>query len=122
MKYILSFLFIGMFSSYLKAVENLRLPDVRSVGLGGNGVTQSALLNPSLIVFEEKKTIHIEYMNRYMLKELGMVSGCFSCPNPILSAGVHISTFGFDKYRESMVRILLGKRLGEQWEIGRAHV
>lgn len=118
MKYTLSFLFIGMFSSYLQAVDNLRLPDVRSVGLGGNGVTQSILLNPSLIAFGEKKKIHIEYMNRYMLKELGTVSGCFSYPNPVLSAGVHISTFGFDKYRETMIRLLLGKRLGERWTLG----
>lgn len=111
-------LFIGVFSSYVYAVDNLRLPDVRSVGLGGNEVTQSVLFNPSLLVERDKKSIHIEYINRYMLKELGTMTGYFLYPNPVLSAGVHISTFGFDQYREMMIRFLAGKRLGERWTLG----
>lgn len=118
MKYILSLLFIGVFSSYLQAVDNLRLPDIRSIGLGGNGVTQSLLFNPSLIIFKEHKTIHMEYMNCYMLKELGTVSGYFLYPNRVLPAGVHLSAFGYDKYREIMIRSMAGKRLGERWTLG----
>lgn len=47
-----------------------------------------------------------------MLKELGTMSGSFYYPNQLLSVGVDISVFGFDKYREMMVRVLGGKRLG----------
>ena len=103
MKYLLLSLFAGVFSLYVHGVDNLRLPDVRSVGMGGNVATQSILFNPALIVDKEKKSIHLEYFNRYMLKELGTMSGSFYYPNQLLSAGVDISVFGFDKYREMMV-------------------
>lgn len=77
MKYLLLSLFAGVFSLYVHGVDNLRLPDVRSVGMGGNVATQSILFNPALIVDKEKKSIHLEYFNRYMLKELGTMSGSF---------------------------------------------
>ena len=38
MKYLLLSLFAGVFSLYVHGVDNLRLPDVRSVGMGGNVV------------------------------------------------------------------------------------
>ena len=118
MKYLLLSLFAGVFSLYVHGVDNLRLPDVRSVGMGGNVATQSILFNSALIVDKEKKSIHLEYFNRYMLKELGTMSGSFYYPNQLLSVGVDISVFGFDKYREMMVRVLGGKRLGDQWALG----
>ena len=98
MKYLLLSLFAGVFSLYVHGVDNLRLPDVRSVGMGGNVATQSILFNPALIVDKDKKSIHLEYFNRYMLKELGTMSGSFYYPNQLLSAGVDISVFGFDGY------------------------
>ena len=94
MKYLLLSLFAGVFSLYVHGVDNLRLPDVRSVGMGGNVATQSILFNPALIVDKDKKSIQL------------------------LSVGVDISVFGFDKYREMMVRVLGGKRLGDQWALG----
>lgn len=118
MKYLWLSLFIGGFSLYVYGVDNLRLPDVRSVGMGGNVATQSVLFNPALIVCREKKSIHLEYVNRYMLKELGTISGSFYYPNPLLSAGVDISVFGFDAYREMMIRMLGGMRLGDKWALG----
>ena len=33
----------------IHAVDNLRIPDIRSLGMGGNGVTQSVLFNPALV-------------------------------------------------------------------------
>ncbi|WP_241159977.1 hypothetical protein [Parabacteroides sp. ZJ-118] len=113
-------LFAGMFSVYVYGADNLRLPDVRSVGMGGNVATQSVLFNPALIIDKERKSIHLEYFNRYMLKELGTMSGSFHYPNRLLSAGVDISVFGFDAYREMMVRVLGGKRLGDKWALGLA--
>lgn len=118
MKLLFIFLFLGVFRGAAEAVDNLRQPDVRSVGVGGNMVTQSVLFNPALIAERACKSIHIEYFNRYMLKELGTFSGSFYFPNPLLAAGVDISAFGFDKYREAMVRLALGKQLGERWSAG----
>ena len=69
----LSFLFICLFS--VSAEENLRLPDTRALALGGNGVTLSSFSNPALVQLSTDKVIHLEYFNRYALKELGSING-----------------------------------------------
>lgn len=100
------------------AVDNLRLADMRCIGMGGNGVTQSILFNPSLLALKEDKVLYTDYFNRFGIKELGTVGAGFYYPNPILSTGVNISSFGYDKYRESMFRLAFGKRVGRKWQIG----
>ncbi|MDH6534765.1 hypothetical protein M2101_001441 [Parabacteroides sp. PM5-20] len=114
--YILTVLFFLSFHSY--ATDNLRLPDIRSMGTGGNGVTQTSFFNPALVTLADKKTLQIHYFNRYHLKELGTVTGSFLYPNPILSAAIHLSSFGYDDYRESLLRFSLGKQLNERWALG----
>ena len=84
----------------IHAVDNLRIPDIRSLGMGGNGVTQSVLFNPALVALNTDRVLHLEYFNRYGVKELGTVGIGFVYPNPLLSAGVDISSFGYDQYRE----------------------
>ena len=59
--------------------------------MGGNGVTQSVLFNPALVALYTDKVLHLEYFNRYGVKELGTVGIGFVYPNPLLSAGVDIS-------------------------------
>ena len=83
----------------IHAVDNLRIPDIRSLGMGGNGVTQSVLFNPALVALHTNKVLHLEYFNRYGVKELGTVGIGFVYPNPLLSAGVDISCG--KKYRSS---------------------
>ena len=53
MKYLLLSV-AGVFSLYVHGVDNLRLPDVRSVGMGGNVATQSILFNPALLSIKIK--------------------------------------------------------------------
>lgn len=118
-KLCLSLFFIGCYIQ-LYPVDNLRSPDIRSLGMGGNVSTQSILYNPSLIARRNDKSIHLEYFNRYLLKEASTMSGSFYYPNSLLSAGVDISVFGYDAYREMMIRILGGKQLGEKWTLGLA--
>ena len=94
-------LFIVLFVSInIHAVDNLRILDMRSLGMGRNGVTQSALFNPALVALHTGKMVNFEYFNRYGLKELGMMGIGFIYPNSLLSAGVNISSFGYDGYRE----------------------
>lgn len=119
-KYLLGFILSLCVHSPLWAVDNLRLLDMRSVGMGGNGVTQSVLLNPSLVALSHEKSIHIEYINRYLVKELGTIGITFQYPNTLLSTGVNISSFGYDKYRESLFRLFMGKQLNEKWTLGLA--
>lgn len=98
--------------------DNLRAPDLRSVGMGGNEVTQSPLFNPALIAFRPHKSLHLNYINRYRLKELGTFSASGYLPHPLLSAGLDLSAFGYDAWKEWMVRISVAKALGERWSLG----
>lgn len=118
MKRLLLFCFLLDIFPCLQAVNNLRLPDTRCMGMGTCGVTGSSLFNPALVCMEDSKSVSINYFNSYGLKELGTVDFSFSYPNNLLSAGVNISSFGYDSYRESMFRLFLGKSLSEKWSIG----
>ena len=100
------------------AVDNLRLTDIRTLGMGGNGVTQSALYNPALLTTSTGKTLHIDYINKYGLKELGTARIGFQHPNCLLPVGVDILSFGYDKYRENMFRLSFAKRLNKKWSLG----
>ena len=112
MKQLFLCLLLGI-SPCLYAVNNLRLPGVRCMGMGECGVVQSALFNPAVVALDNYKSFDINYFNYYGLKELGTVGMSFSYPNNLLSAGVNISSFGYDRYRESMFRVFLGKSLTE---------
>ena len=58
----------------IHAVDNLRISDIRSLGMGGNGVTQSVLFNPALVALYTDKVLHLEYFNRY-----GVLSSTYKC-------------------------------------------
>ena len=102
----------------LSAVDNFRLPGIRSMGMGGNGVTQSVLFNPALTAFHENRILSIDYFNRYGLKELGTVSAGLVYPNDWLPFAVDIASFGYDAYRQTQFRLAAGKRLNERWWLG----
>ena len=112
------FLLIGnlFFSAY--GADNLRSPDMRSRGMGGNEVTQAPLFNPALLAFRPQKSLHLNYFNRYGLKELGTFSGSCYLPYPHLAVGVDLSAFGYDAHNELMARLSLAKQLGEHWSLG----
>lgn len=118
MKSVLFFLLFFFCPGLLFATDNLRSIDIRSLGSGGNGVTQSAFSNPALISFTPYKSVHIEYFNRYAMKELGTAAAGYTCPNRLLPFAFDISSFGFDSYRESLIRISVGKKLNEKWHAG----
>lgn len=111
------FLFVFL-TFHASAVDNLRLPDIRALGMGGNGVTLSTSYNPAMMEFSTGRVIRIDYFNRYALKELGSISGSLLYPNPYLSTAVQISSFGYSQYRQSMARIGLSKRLNTHWSAG----
>lgn len=80
-----SFLFLLLFLLFilqvpfcLYAVDNLRQPDIRSIGLGGNEVTQSVLFNPSLVALSTAPTLHVGLFNRFQIKELSQLSCRFT--------------------------------------------
>ncbi|MCD7977967.1 MAG: hypothetical protein LUG51_12750 [Tannerellaceae bacterium] len=114
----LGWIILCMSAHYAHSMNNLRLPDIRSLAMGENGVTQSVFYNPALLAFRQCKEIHMTYYNRYLIKELGSLNGSFYYPSSFLSSGVHISSFGYDSYRESMIRGLMSKQLNNSWFLG----
>ena len=112
------FLLMGNLFWAAYGADNLRAPDIRSVGMGGNEVTQAPLFNPALIAFQPQKSIHLNYINRYLLKELGTFSGSCYLPTHWLSTGLDLSAFGYEEYKELMVRLSVAKALGERWSLG----
>ncbi|MDR1454579.1 MAG: hypothetical protein LBJ01_02905 [Tannerella sp.] len=111
-------LLLGLSYGYTPARDNLRLPDTRTLGMGGNGVSHAVLFNPALLALQERKEVRTDYFNRYGVKELATVSGGFCFPNRILPAGLHVASFGYDEYRESMFRLSAGKRLNAFCTLG----
>jgi hypothetical protein len=107
-----------MYCLSLTARDNLRAPDARSLGMGGNATAHSPLFNPALLALQERPEVRADYYNRYSIPELATVSGGFTFPNPILPAGLHIASFGYDEYRESLFRLSAGKQLSEVWALG----
>ena len=95
-KWLLSISIIIYSYSISHAVDNLRLPDIRSISVGGNEVTQSVMFNPALISLSDKKLIQFQYYNRYSLKELGHYGGNIQYPNRILEKGIQVFSFGYD--------------------------
>jgi len=103
---------------FSKATDNLRIPDVRTLGMGGIGSVRSVLFNPALLATRTASELRIDYYNRYSIKELGTVSGGVSFLNDILPVGLHIASFGYDAYRESMFRFSAGKQLNPNLALG----
>lgn len=101
-----------------QAIDNVRRPDTRTLGLAGSEVVYSPLFNPSLTALFAHRQVRADYFDPYGLKELGTVSAGLSMPNRILPFGVHVASFGYDKYRESMFRVSVAKRLSGMWSLG----
>ena len=50
----------------IHAVDNLRISDIRSLGMGGNGVTQSVLFNPALVaLYTDKVPVSYTHLDVY---------------------------------------------------------
>ena len=112
------FLFSWILSLYAGAIDNLRIPDLRTLSIGGGGATETPLYNPAILAIKTQSKLFANYYNRYSISELSTVSGGFHYVNNIIPAGFEISSFGYDEYRESLFRLSLGRRIAEQWTVG----
>ena len=115
---ILFFLFGGLLSIHVGATDNLRIPDLRTLSIGGGGVTEAPLFNPAILATKTQSKIYASYYNRYSVSELATVSGGFYYLNDIMPAGIDIASFGYDEYRESLFRLSMGKQIARQWTVG----
>ncbi|MDR1722940.1 MAG: hypothetical protein LBR84_03250 [Tannerella sp.] len=119
MKRLLFFILCGCYIQISgNATDNLRIPDLRTLSLGGGGVSETPLFNPSLLAFQANSKLYSNYYNRYSVSELATISGGCYYLNEIVPAGFEITSFGYDEYRESMFRLSLGKQIAEKWAFG----
>ena len=117
-KAILLILFGLLINVSAKAIDNLRIPDLRTLSLGSGGVTETPLYNPALLAVQTHNRLYANYYNRYSVSELASVSGGVYYLNDILPVGLDIASFGYDQYRESLFRLSVGKRIAEKWTVG----
>ena len=101
-----------------RAIDNLRIPDLRTLSIGSGGVTETPLYNPALLASLAQHKLYANYYNRYSVSELATVSSGFYFANDMLPAGFEITSFGYDEYRESLFRLSTGKQIAEKWAIG----
>ena len=101
-----------------RATDNLRIPDLRTLSIGGSGVTEISLFNPAILGIKSQSKLYASYYNRYSVSELATVSGGFYYANDIIPAGIDITSFGYDEYRESFFRFSMGKQIAHQWAVG----
>ena len=99
------FFFLFFICKPVDAIDNLRIPDLRTLSIGGGGVTETPLYNPALLATLKQNRLYANYYNRYSVSELATVSGGFYFVNDILPAGFEITSFGYDEYRESLFQI-----------------
>lgn len=119
MKNICTLFFIGWVLCFpAGATDNLRVPDLRTLSIGGGGATEIPLFNPALLAIQTQSKLYINYYNRYSVSELASVSGGLYFRNNILPAGLEITSFGYDEYRESLFRLSLGKQIAQKWAVG----
>ena len=109
---------LGTVCCFAEATDRLRPSDTRTAGMGGQGVARSVLLNPSLLALMSRREVRADYLNRYGIKELGTLSGGLCYPNTLLPFGTHLTSFGYDEYRESMFRFSVARRLSRIWSLG----
>lgn len=103
---------------YVNAADNLRIADTRTLGMGGQGVAHSAFFNPSLLAVMPQREVRADYFNRYSLQELATIISGLCYPNDRLPFGIHLASFGYDAYRESMLRLSAAKQVGRMWSLG----
>lgn len=117
-KLVLAINMIILFLASVQAVDNVRTPEMRSMGMGIKGVTESASFNPAITSFMTQKEISANYYNRFMMKEMGTTFISFIYPTQRISTGLFLSTSGNNFYRDSQFFFSLGKRINKYWYVG----
>jgi hypothetical protein len=54
---ILTVLWVLQIALNVAAKDNLRIPDLRTLGMGGGGVTETSLFNPALLGVQNKNKL-----------------------------------------------------------------
>jgi hypothetical protein len=98
--------------------DPLRETDLRPLGMGGNGLSHTVLFNPALLAIEDQSMVNVNYYSRFELAELGAIGAGVCYKNKTLPGAFHISTFGSEEYRTTLLRLSGGKRMNDFFALG----
>ncbi len=104
--------------SAIKAQSLVAYPNACSSGLGHITSVVSGFTNPAFSSFESSRSLELNYMDRFSLRELSTVSAELHYPNSFLEGGLYLSRYGFSAYNETKVAVNLSHRLAEKWALG----
>ena len=116
-KLLIIILFLGILLN-LSAGNEQVFSDVRSKGMGYTGIAFTSLNNPSGISFSENGFAHINYGNRFLVKELAESTIELAYPNKVMDAGITFSHFGYEHYNENLLRLTFSRRLASAFSLG----
>lgn len=100
------------------AIDIYRYITAKAAALGECYSIADGLSNPALYAFETQRKIHLNYCNRYGIKELATFSATFNYPNRYLDAAFIACRYGFDAYNETLLGINVYKALNTKIALG----
>jgi hypothetical protein len=115
---ILFLLALFLIAPTAKPANYLRMTEVSEMRFAGAGVLISPLVNPSLLAEETHRKAAFSIIENFGVKELTKLSVAILYPNPWLPATLHVETFGFHAYRETLLKGAVGRKLGTAWDLG----
>lgn len=92
--------------------------NARAYSMGNTASLLSGFYNPAGNVFSPTRSVALEYINKYGLKELSSYAGIVNYPNDYLNGSVYVSRYGFDLYHETSVDINVYKLLSKRIALG----
>lgn len=96
-----------------KALDSDRFINTRAYSMGNTSSVLPGFTNPASQGFLSSRSLSLEYINRYGIKELSSFAGIVNYPNHYLNTGLYISKYGFDAYNETMVGLNFYKQLSK---------
>ncbi|MBP1594313.1 MAG: hypothetical protein H6Q12_1331 [Bacteroidetes bacterium] len=101
-----------------KALDSDRFINTRAYSMGNTSSVLPGFTNPASYGFLSSRSLSLEYINRYGIKELSSFAGIVNYPNHYLNTGLYISKYGFDAYNETMVGLNFYKQLSRLISLG----
>lgn len=126
-KFLIQFFITLVFSSNIWGLFAVEGWDARQNGLANSLISENSDSifntlglsgNPALMSLVTFPTMRMNYSQLYSLVGLDFSSADFIFPFKKAGIGIHVSTFGYDLYRETKIKLGIGYRIIPSLEIG----
>lgn len=102
----------------IRAEDPARIPDARSLSMGGCAITQLYIFNPAVLSFSERYEVSVVYQTKYRMKEMSAWRVAFQCPLQVLDMGFSLSSFGRSEYKDHLLVCGVSKKIDSRWIAG----